>query len=359
MALGGDAARVFVRGYDLGDNIVYLLQYGYSYVPYVLRHRSVVSRIPVCLLALFGIGDDTMTMLCRLPQHIPFLCSKRRTYCANYLFRSFSRRPCFQTYHIATSTLFSMARTSDPESPSIHNMTLPIRTRGSLIQKSSIVSQDADTFISTQADRCPFPGCVDSLPHQHSKAEGNIAPFIDEYRKAGEAIRGRWTEEQRRRIAENEVLLRQIGGVVPKVGGLSIQTHSSRGNDLSIEEPSVIVHGGEGRVQIDTSPEALLEKQSRNVIDDTTSISPLPGVTMPQTDKKSHDQAEQTGSLEWDDFPELDAKYATRDKGPTSQSSPFLNTDSPLCTGPCPIQSPHNKGLYLQQGQVPRVWNPR
>ena len=246
--------------------------------------------------------------------------------------------------------------TSKSRSPSTPNMTLAIRTRNSVATDTPAVGK----FISTQADRCPFPGCQNESPHNHSTAEGNIAPSIDEYRKAGEAIRERWTEEQRRRIAENEALLRQLAEIEPKVSSLSIKTHLPRGNDLTVQEQIDIIHSG---------------------------VSPIPQVSnrasssASQTEDESQTQAAQTARAEWDDFPELDGQYntgsnlvksrnqlptskglisnTTRNLSPYYQNADFLNTNSPLCTGPCPILTPHNRGPYLQQGQVPRAWNAR
>ena len=242
-----------------------------------------------------------------------------------------------------------MARRSRSRNPPPHNIPLAIRTR-ELLTQNDIITPGAGKFISTQADRCPFPGCINQFPHQHSTSEGKIVPRVEEYRKAGEAIRERWTEEQRRRISENEAVLQQLAELDPKVGRLSIQPYLPRGNDLTVQEQ----------------------------------ISPVsPGI--PQTKATSHTPTEQSYTLEYDDFPELDAKHNTQSisrkikdlsafsdgrkgTGPSSHTTDqpssryqrihFLNT-YPLCTGPCPVQVPHNQGAYLSQGEVPRAWNAR
>lgn len=363
-----------------------------------------------------------------------------------------------------------MARTSRSRSPSISDRTLAIRTRDPVPQTLAIRNRDSlpqtlairtrdpvpqtlairnrdllpqnatvtpvvGEFVSTQADRCPFPGCSNTLPHQHSPAEGEIAPSIEEYRKAAEAIRERWTEEQRRRIAENEALLRELAEIEPKVGGLSVKTHLPRGNDLTVPEQIAIIHH-----------EAI----------PTPQVSDGASPSASRTEDESQTQAEQATRVEWDDFPELDYQYKTTptdqmllqikreavygvpyhhqiavfpeidrqyetlpDEKPSNliqyrynavhhnpryqyhhqtTSSPepdrqnetsqthtiprlynpwtnvfdgkgnpiyqqpahrLLDTDTQPCTGPCPIQTPHTTGPYLQRGGVPRFWNPR
>lgn len=290
-----------------------------------------------------------------------------------------------------------MAGASRSRSLSTHNTTLAIRTHNTLAQ-NDIVTPAAGRFIPTQADRCPFPGCTNRFPHQHSTADGKIAPSVDEFRKAGEAIRQRWTEEQRQRIVENEAVLRQLAEIEPKVAHLSIQPHLPRGNDLTIKEQINIIHGGATPAQYAATREMLLERQRQDIIDNTSPITPVSPTRsfVPQTKDESQNQAEQTNdSLEYDDFPELDAKYGHRsaagnfrnldqtlmmppdasarascdsDKGtdpafdhttksfPQPQYAEFIKN---LCTGPCPVQTPHNKGPYLQRGQIPRVWNER
>lgn len=273
-------------------------------------------------------------------------------------------------------------------------MTLAIRTRDSLPRKATVTPVVGE-FVSTQADRCPFPGCSNTLPHQHSPAEGEIAPSIEEYRKAAEAIRERWTEEQRRRIAENEALLRELAKVESQVDSLSVKTHLPRGNDLTVQEQIAIIHSGASS---------------------TPQVSDGASSNASRTEDESRTQAEQTTRLEWDDFPELDDLYETSstDEMPSTvlrlgitagngtphfdeaTSFPELDAqnaatsqtrqmptphtkwnldhengdcinrqplyrlyDIPPCTGPCPIQTPHMKGPYLQRGGIPRVWNPR
>lgn len=164
-------------------------------------------------------------------------------------------------------------------------------------------------------------------------------------------------------------MLRQLAETESKVGRLSNQTHLPRGNDLTVQEQIAIIHGGATPAQDAHTRETLLERQ----------------------------QAEQTQNSEWDDFPELDAQYAPKSAAgnfekldpairvpPNSSSegscksrvgsglpfdttikapSKFEETDflnrNPPCTGPCPVQHPHNQGAYLRQGQVPRLWNAR
>lgn len=262
-------------------------------------------------------------------------------------------------------------------------MPLAIRTR-ELLTQNDIITPGAGKFISTQADRCLFPGCINQFPHQHSTSEGKIVPRVEEYRKAGEAIRERWTEEQRRRIAENEAVLQQLAELDPRVGRLSIQPNLPRGNDLTVQEQISKILGGATPAQYEAAREMLLERQRQNIIDNTSPISPVsPGI--PQTKATSQTPTEQSYTLEYDDFPELDSKHNTqsiakkikdlnassdgrKDTGPASHTTDqpssryqrihFLNTDS-LCTGPCPVQVPHNQGAYLSQGEVPRAWNAR
>ncbi|CAF9929244.1 hypothetical protein IMSHALPRED_007867 [Imshaugia aleurites] len=315
-----------------------------------------------------------------------------------------------------------MARKSRSRSPPTRNTTLTIRTREPLVQ-NDIVTPVAGRFISTQADRCPYPDCNEDSPHQHSTTEGSIAPPVDEYRKAGEAIRERWNEEQRRRIAENEAVLRQVADIEPRVGNLSINTQFPRGIILA---------------EYEATRTKVLERQRRGIIENTSPNFPVcPDVI--QTADESRRQAEQESNLEWNDFPELDAQYGPPTAGfksewdnfpeldtkygpptagiksewddfpeldaqygpstvdinsknldPTIKSPPRLPTNipsesrngrgfaigliyepssryrdtdflnlNPQCTGPCPIQCPHNQGAYLQQGQIPRVWNAR
>ena len=295
-----------------------------------------------------------------------------------------------------------MARTSRSRSPPTRSRTLTIRTREPSAQNHAITPV-AGEFISTQADRCPFPDCTNRYPHQHSTAEGKIAPPIEQVQKAGEAIRERWTDEQRRRIAENEAVLHQLGELEPKVSRLSIQPPLPHGNDLTVKEQNIITHGGATPAQFAATREMLLERQRQDIIDNTSPISPVSPAcpSVPQTSHTPRAQGKQIDSLKYDDFPELNAKYgispaAETSHNPTptkrsSQKSPakasddskdsgsgpgpssnttteepfsrsqngsFLNTN-PQCSGPCPIQIPHNQGAYLQQGQIPRVWNKR
>ncbi|KAF6217718.1 hypothetical protein HO133_006545 [Letharia lupina] len=291
-----------------------------------------------------------------------------------------------------------MARTSRSRSPNARNTTLAIRTRDPLRQ-IDITTPDARKFISTQADRCPFPGYRNSSPHQHSTAKGKIAPSVETFREAGAAIRERWTQEQRRRIAENEAALRQLAEVEQKVGSLSIKTHLPRGNDLTVPEQIAIIHGGGTPAQRANVRGTLLERQRQNTVDNKSLIPPVsparPGVS--QNNDEFRTQTEQTHSIRYDDFPELDARYGSPPKAKASETlnltiksppkspaeassdngkstglargitneplSRYRNTDflntNPQCTGPCPIQFPHNQGAYLQQGQIPRVWNAR
>lgn len=175
------------------------------------------------------------------------------------------------------------------------------------------------------------------FPHHHSTAEGTIAPTIDEYRKAGEAIRGRWTQEQRRRIAENEALLRQLAEIEPKAGSPLITPSLPRGNDLTAQEQIAIIHGGATLAQYEAVNEMLLEQHRQDVIDNTSPVSPVfpPGLSAQQIEGMSQSQAEQTSSLEWDDFPELDSKYGlpsvmgdSRTLDPTLTSSLKSSTET-------------------------------
>ena len=290
-----------------------------------------------------------------------------------------------------------MAVTRRSRSPTTHNATLAIRTHDTFAQ-NDIVIPVAGKSIPTQADRCPFPRCTNRFPHHHSTADGKIASSVDEFSKAGEAIRQRWTEEQRHRIAENEAVLRQLAEIEPKVANLSIQPHLPRGNDLTVQEQINIIHGGATPAQYAATREMLLERQRQDIIDNTSPISPVsPSRSfVPHIKDESQAQAEQANNgLEYDDFPELDAKYGhlsafqkSRNLNPTIKMPPdasagasrdgskstnlaFDNTNKSfpqaqyadfienLCTGPCPVQTPHNKGPYLQRGQIPRVWNER
>ncbi len=290
-----------------------------------------------------------------------------------------------------------MAVTRRSRSPTTHNATLAIRTHNTLAQ-NDIVTPVAGKFIPTQANRCPFAGCTNRFPHQHSTADGKIAPSVDEFRKAGEAIRQRWTEEQRHRIAKNEAVLLQLAEIEPKVANLSIQPHLPRGNDLTVKEQINIIHGGATPAQYAATREMLLERQRQDIIDNTSPITPVfPACSFfpPIKDETLSQVEKANNSLDHDDFPELDAKYGhlsaagnSRKLDPTIKMPPeassgascdggkgtdpafdITNKSFPqpqyadfiknLCTGPCPVQTPHNKGPYLQRGQIPRVWNER
>ena len=329
--------------------------------------------------------------------------SSSRTYPSSFLSHTHTKKTYILISLIKASILTSMARKSRSRSPSSRNATLAIRTREPLVP-NAIVTPVAGKFISTQADRCPFPGCSQNSPRQHSTAEGSIAPPVDEYQKAGDAIRERWAEEQRHRIAENEAVLRQIADIEPRVGNLSINTHVPRGTILA---------------EYEATDKMILERQRRGIIDNTSPIFPVwTGPDVIQTADESQRQAEQESNLEWNDFPELDAQYGpptagikskiddrphqdptngpptasinSKNVNPTTPSpsrlpaeisyesrkgrgfaiglinepsSRYRDTDflnlNPQCRGPCPIQCPHNQGAYLQQGQIPRVWNAR
>ena len=204
----------------------------------------------------------------------------------------------------------------------------------------------------------------------------------------------------------------------PKIGNLSIHPHIPRGDELTIQEEMNIIHGGATPAQYATAHELLLEQQRQDIIDNISPISPvspnrfgqmfqnqaeqinnLEYDDFPELNEKygiptqtSQNGAEQTNSLEYDDFPELNAKYglppitktphnptpttrspsrhpatdlaststSTSTEPPTSQyQNRYHSNNNPLCTGPCPLKFPHNQGPYLQQGLVPRVWNPR
>ena len=328
-----------------------------------------------------------------------------------------------------------MARTNQLSSAKTRNKTLALRTRDSTEQNDTI-TPPAKKLIPTQADQCPIPGLTSTSSHQHSKPEDQIPPPIDQYRKADDANREQWSEEQRRRIAENEAVLRQLAEIEPNavvVGGSSSspKTHLPRGNDLTVQEQINIIHGGATPEQYAVFREMLLEQQRQDMIDNTSPISPVLATDSDasRTESAFHNRAEQQGSVEWDDFPELDAKYghsrpsenagnleqqnslewddfpeldakyghprpsedspnldprlkshpkpstssaynnaAGKKPQPTNPPNPhhpprqntaFLNTSSLLCTGPCPLQTPHSQGPYLQRGQVPRTWNPR
>ena len=234
---------------------------------------------------------------------------------------------------------------------------------------------------STQVDQCQFSGCTNRFPHQHIAAEGKTAPSVEEF---NEATREQWTEEQRRRIAENEAALRQLAEGDPKVRQQSPQPYLPRGNDLTVQEQIAILHGGLAPTQYAATHETLLKREPQ-------------GYPLPQAIDTSQTQAEQKIDLEHDDFPDLGAKYGrppmaegfenldpalgTLSKSPAEascnkrmstglplegtaqhpsrfQNTHFLNTN-PQCTGPCPVHIPHNAGAFLMQGEIPRVWNAR
>lgn len=282
-----------------------------------------------------------------------------------------------------------MSRTSRSRSPTTRDTTLAIRTRDPLAQNDIIIPV-AGNFNSTQADQCQFPGCENKFPHRHPTAEGKIAPPIDEFPELEEALHGWLSDEQRHRIAENKEKLRQLGLVEPRVGHLSIQTYLPRGNDLTIQEQVAIIHGGATPTQDAATRGKVLERQHQDIVDDTSHISPVsPNQSGVPQSKDAHDS-----QAEWDDFPDLDAQYrpppaagdfvnlepaiGTPPK-PTAAASydghkgtglpndvttqPFLGVQyanpNLLCEGPCPIQNLHHQGAYLQQGQVPRLWNAR
>lgn len=241
--------------------------------------------------------------------HLFLVAHSLSRYCA--LMNSYTRKNITNTSSIFTS----MARKSRSTSPSTRDTTLTIRTRDPLPQYG-IDTPIARHLTTTQADRCQFPGCSNTLPHQHPTAAGaKTAPSLEEYRKAGEAIRARWTEEQRRQTAENEASLRQLVEIEPKIGDLSINPHPPRGNDLTVQDQDAIIHGGATPAQYEAAGGMLLERQQRqDIVDNISCVTPIFTTT-------------------------------------TSSTQP--------CTAPCPIQTPHNQGAYLQQGQVPRFWNAR
>lgn len=288
-----------------------------------------------------------------------------------------------------------MLRTSRSRSPVTRRTALSIRTREPTSQDHA-TAPFAGGYISTQAARCPFPGDTNRSPHLHSTAEGKIAPSIDEYRKAGEAMRERSSEEQRRRIAENEAVLRELSELEPKVRGLAIQPYLPRRNDLTVEEQIAVIHGGATPAQYETTREMLLEQQRQEIIKNTSPISPVFPAS-PNVTETKFISAEQDDSLEYDDFPQLNAKYGlppapnfSQNLTPTIKSSPeqpatasdnsskatksapiptkspsserhdrYYHNPRPQCAGACPIQWPHNSGPYLQNGHIPRVWNSR
>ncbi|CAF9905466.1 MAG: hypothetical protein ALECFALPRED_000629 [Alectoria fallacina] len=282
-----------------------------------------------------------------------------------------------------------MTRKSRSRSPTTRDTSLAIRTRDPLAQ-NEIITPAAGKSTWTQADQCPFPGCENKFPHRHPTAERTIAPPIDEFRKINEAMYGWWADEQRRRIAENEEKLRQLGVVEPRVSHLSIRTHLPRGNDLTVQEQVAIIHGGATPTQEAATRGRLLERQRQDIVDDTSHISPVSPAQsgVPQIKDAYNSQAE------WDEFPDLDATYGPSTVAgdlenlepaigmplkPTAAASydghkgtglpndvttePFLGVQyanpNLLCDGPCPIQSLHHQGAYLQQGQIPRLWNAR
>ena len=199
--------------------------------------------------------------------------------------------------------------------------------------------------------------------------------------------------ELRSQIAEDEEKLRELGVVEPSVGHLLIQKHLPRENDLTVQEQIAIIHGGVTPTQDAATRGKVLERQHQEIVDDTSNISPVSPYQsdVPQSNDAYNSQAE------WDDFPELDAKYGPppaaedfenmepaigtppeytaaasyyghKDTGLHNDvtTEPFsgvqnvnLPNTSALCTGPCPIKDQHGQGGYLQQGQIPRVPNPR
>ena len=247
-----------------------------------------------------------------------------------------------RTLAIRTRDFTSMARTSRSRSPPTRNRTLAIRTRDPLPQNATVTPFVSES-VSTQADRCPFPGCLNTLPHQHSPAEGEIAPSIEEYKKAAEAIRERWYEQQRRHIAENEALSRELAEIERKVNRLSVKLVPEL-NDQS--ETSII----------DEIPSDLLilshdRRNGTSLFYETTSFPEL-------------DRQNETASRPHQ-MPISDRKWTLcfKNGNPISQQPLYLYlyrlSEPPPCTGTCPIQTPHIKGPYLQRGGVPRVWNPR
>ena len=266
------------------------------------------------------------------------------------------------------------------------------------LAQNDIITPGSGKSVSNQTDRCPFPGCRIKFPHQHSTANGETAPSIKEHHKANQAIRPQWTEEQRRRIMKNEVALSQLPEGKPDLGKLTVETHLPRGTGPAIKEQVATNHGRVAPSQCDITREMHLAQLRQDIIDNTSPISPpsSPSLGVLKTETQSHEDLNLMDIDEWNDFPELDAKYGTTpgsskspnpavkaepeddikafhnnsdNLNPASNSisakhMPYKNTDfsdanSSLCTGPCPIQTPHSQGAYLHQGQIPRTWNMR
>ncbi|CAD6586394.1 MAG: hypothetical protein ASARMPREDX12_002352 [Alectoria sarmentosa] len=234
-------------------------------------------------------------------------------------------------------------------------------------------SRSPTTRDATQAIRTHDPVAQNDIITPVA-AEGEIAPPIDEFRKIREAMHEWAAGELRSQIAEDEEKLRELGVVEPS-------------------EQIAIIHGGVTPTQDAATRGKVLERQHQEIVDDTSNISPVSPYQsdVPQSNDAYNSQAE------WDDFPELDAKYGPppaaedfenmepaigtppeytaaasyyghKDTGLHNDvtTEPFsgvqnvnLPNTSALCTGPCPIKDQHGQGGYLQQGQIPRVPNPR
>ncbi|KAM0799821.1 hypothetical protein BDR22DRAFT_822193 [Usnea florida] len=262
-------------------------------------------------------------------------------------------------YMNSASPIADMVRGNRSQNGHTHTTTLPIRPRAPSPQAPT-TPPTTGNFVSIHNDRCPNPSRSSSLPRQHHSPRGSKSPSkspsTEEYRSASAATRQKWTESQRRRIAENEALLRQLAGITPEVGNSSIKTHLPRGNDLTVEEQIAIIHESVAPEYYATTRDTLSERRREETTNNMAQISNVHSSTA------QNKAASQPSNFEWDDFPEPNTKYSHPHNPPpfpshNSTTTPL--TTAPPCTGPCPIQTPHNQGAYLQQGQVPRVWNAR
>ena len=205
-----------------------------------------------------------------------------------------------------------MVRRNRSQNPHTHTTTLPIRPRASSPQtpKTPNTRPITGSSVPTHSDRCSHPARTTPLPHQSLPTKGSKSPSkspsYEEYRNASSATRQKWTESQRRRIAENEALLRQLAEITPKEGNLSIKTHLPRGNDLTVEEQIAILHESVTPRHYSTTLDMVLGRRREETNNNMDLVSPISSAHLGVLQNKA---ASQASNLEWSDFPELDTKY--------------------------------------------------
>ena len=191
-----------------------------------------------------------------------------------------------------------MVRRNRSQSQHNHTTTLPIRPQASSPQSPN-TRPITGSCISTHSHRSPCPAGTNALPHQSLPTKGSKSPStprsIEQYRSARSATRQKWTESQRRRIAENEALLRQLAEITPELGSLSIKTHLPRGNDLTVEEQIAIIYESVTPRRYSIIEDMLLKRPCEETSNNMDPISPNSSANL---DVWQNEAASQASKLE-------------------------------------------------------------